>query len=62
MIGDQPVFNPGLSKREFFAAMALAGIAANNAVRGTNEGAAAIAVRLADALIEDLNKPEVFKK
>lgn len=42
----------GLTKREYFAAKALATVRATH----TPEQTAAVAVRLADALIEELNR------
>lgn len=45
----------GLTKREYFAAMALQGILANNSTT-TTEYYAIDAVRIADALIDELNK------
>ena len=48
----------GLTKREFFAAMALEGLLAT--YRGVNaEETAHVAVFAADCLIDELNKPEV---
>ena len=45
----------GLTKREYFAAMALQGLLATNSTT-TTEYYAIDAVRVADALIEELNK------
>lgn len=47
----------GLTKREYFAAMAMQGLAANPDPISTS-GIARIAVSLADALIAELNKAE----
>jgi hypothetical protein len=49
--------NNGLTKREYFAAMALQGVLANkSAHERTIEMITKSSVRLADALIEELNK------
>lgn len=50
-------FASGLTKREYFAAMAMQGLLARNET-GTVEQFTAIAVTAADALIEALNKEE----
>ena len=48
--------NYGLTKREYFAAMAMQGLISNSlSGRGPN-GCAQDSVRFADALIEELNK------
>jgi len=46
----------GLTKREYFAAMAMQGMIANSANEETAERFAFAAVGMADALIEALNK------
>lgn len=58
MAAGQIFHQPGLTKREYFAAMAMQGIIANNH-HGPDEyvkQAAREAVQYADALIEQLNK------
>ena len=51
------VINAGLNKREFFALMAMQGIIANkSAHKKTTEMITESAVRLSDALIEELSK------
>lgn len=53
----------GLTKREYFAAMALQGILADNRNNDNEKNYAIVAIRLADALIEQLNKqPEDGKE
>lgn len=47
----------GLTKREYFAAMAMQGLRANNKLMLTAEDAAIQACNDADALITQLNKP-----
>jgi len=47
--------NTGLTKREYFAAMAMQGILSDTADRGENY-VAIQSVKIADALIEALNK------
>jgi hypothetical protein len=52
---NDPAFhNPGLTKREYFAAMALQGLLADNTYN--TDVAANVAVDFADLLIEALNK------
>lgn len=46
----------GLSKREYFAAMAVTGLGADSNL--TPENTARFAVKIADLLIEELNKGE----
>jgi len=48
-------YSNGLTKREYFAAMALQGLLATNSTT-TIEYYAIDAVRIADALIDELNK------
>ncbi len=50
-----------MSIREYMATHIMAGFAANPEVGGTPEGNAALAVKMADALIEALNKKEDIK-
>lgn len=50
--------DPGLTKRELFAAMAMQGLCAGPECEGTHiEDIALAAVAMADALIDELNKP-----
>ena len=52
--------NTGLTKREYFAAMAMQGALANkSAHERTIEMITESAVKLADALIEELNKKKI---
>ena len=56
-------FDGGLTKREYFAAMALQGILANQdfygiSVQGNLQVASWKAIDVADALIAELNKPQ----
>jgi hypothetical protein len=53
-VGDGVSGEPGLTKREYFAAMAMQANADNDA---TPEEIAFDSVKLADALIAELNKP-----
>lgn len=48
----------GMSKREYFAVMALSGYMVNSERNGSAIAYATDAVRFADALIEALNKPK----
>lgn len=48
---------PGLTKREYFAVMAMQGMLANGEYSMSFDGEAKNAVFCADALIEALNKP-----
>jgi len=59
---DHGQFNPGLTKREYFAAMAMQGIIAKPATLTTNEKFAAAAVSMADALIAALNETSTSKQ
>lgn len=56
----QVFYSMGLTKREYFAAMALQGICANSHIDVVNEStadkAAIDSVEAADALIEELNR------
>jgi hypothetical protein len=55
--GEPSYNNPGLTKRELFAAMAMQGIQANPDCSGwAHADIAGAAVRAADALIAELNK------
>lgn len=50
----------GLTKREYFAGLAMQGLCAYNGSSGSNAGPGNIAVRsleIADALLAELNKP-----
>ena len=55
-----PKAPPGLTKREYFAAMAMQGIVSNSYLNlmPSRIDAAESAVRIADALIEALNKAD----
>lgn len=64
-VGNQTLNNSGLSKREFFAAMAMQGMYNNGVMRESGcidnspDGIAEMAVNAADELIKALNnKPE----
>ncbi len=48
----------GLTKREYFAALFMAGMEARSGLGGSNEAFASAAVRAADALIVALNAPK----
>lgn len=50
-------WEPGMSRRDWFAGQALAGLCANSRVQDTAAEFAAGAVRAADALIAELEKP-----
>lgn len=52
-LGDTTSFSSGLTKREYFAVMAMRGMADNDECA---EEIAANAVKIADALIAELNK------
>jgi hypothetical protein len=47
---------PGITKRECFAAMAMQGILSNDYIYTDSKEVANNAVKMADALIEELNK------
>lgn len=49
-------FTKGLTKREYFAALALQGLIAHPSVVGDFEGLSKYAVKYADALIKALNE------
>ena len=53
----EPVYHCGLSKREYFAAMAMQGILADG-ITGAPKEFSEWAVKLADSLIEALNKTD----
>lgn len=53
--GTEEIHTTGLTKRELFAAMAMQGLCADPEM-GTVEKSAALAVKCADALIEELSK------
>lgn len=53
-----PEITDGLTKREYFAAMALNGAVSDPTRSGDVEYFAYMAVRYADALIAELNKPK----
>lgn len=46
----------GLTKREYFAAMALQGMLSNPDIRGSNESLAKTSISVADVLIKELEK------
>jgi hypothetical protein len=50
------IINAGLSKREYFAVMALQGLLTDNESANTREEFAGYAVKFADGLIEELSK------
>jgi hypothetical protein len=52
----------GLTKREYFAAMALQGLLTDNESVNTREEFAGYAVKFADALIEELSKTKTNEK
>lgn len=59
----RPVLSRGLTKREYFAAMAMQGLCVpcipgshNANSPGESQAKAIMAVRIADALVEELNK------
>lgn len=59
--GKRNVYYSGLTKREYFAAMAMQGILSNhlmidNDINGSFEWVAKASVNLSDALINELNK------
>jgi hypothetical protein len=49
-------YEEGITKREYFAALAMQGIIAKPNTLGENSKIAAVAVDMADALIDALNK------
>jgi hypothetical protein len=49
-------YKPGLTKREYFAALAMQGLCADPGV--TIAETVDVAIKVADALIEQLNKPK----
>jgi hypothetical protein len=56
------IINAGLTKREYFAAMALQGLLTDNESANTREEFAGYAVKFADALIEELSKTKTNEK
>lgn len=56
---NKPILVGGLTKREYFAAMALSGFTSQPYKPGRFNSAATDAVILADALIEALNKEQL---
>ena len=54
--------NNGLTKREYFAAMALQGLLTDNESPNSREEFAGYAVKFADALIEELSKTKTNEK
>lgn len=64
-LGNEPAFphiyeidqicDPGMSKRECFAALAMQGILAHS-IQGSEEGVSGAAVKHADSLLEELAK------
>lgn len=55
--GRSPLY-PGLTKREMFAMHAMQGLSANGAADWLTDHAPAIAVKIADALLAELEKQE----
>lgn len=53
--------DPGLTKREHFAGLAMQGLVAGDDGTSTAECFASDAVKIADYLIAELNKPEAGK-
>jgi hypothetical protein len=56
------IINAGLSKREYFAAMAMQGLLTDSESPNSREEFAGYAVKLADALIEELSKTKTNEK
>jgi hypothetical protein len=56
------IINAGLTKREYFAAMALQGLLTDNESPNSREEFAGYAVKFADALIEELSKTKTNEK
>ena len=55
----ESIYSAGLTKREYFAAMAMQGILTTTHTYGHNYKAIAIdAVKFADALLKELDKPK----
>lgn len=48
--------DPGLTKREYFAAMAMQGLIVQNKIMGKANDKAEVAVKYADALIKELSE------
>jgi hypothetical protein len=59
---DGYIINAGLTKREYFAAMALQGLLTDNESPNSREEFAGYAVKFADALIEELSKTKTNEK
>jgi hypothetical protein len=59
---DGYIINAGLTKREYFAAIALQGLLTDNESANTKEEFAGYAVKFADALIEELSKTKTNEK
>jgi hypothetical protein len=56
------IINAGLTKREYFAVMALQGLLTDNESPNSREEFAGYAVKFADALIEELSKTKTNEK
>ncbi len=56
------IINAGLTKREYFAAMALQGLLTDNESPNSREEFAGYAVKFADALIDELSKTKTNEK
>lgn len=54
--GERGYTEPGLTKREYFAAMAMQGLLANSALENGHDVTAEWAVNMADRVIAKLNK------
>jgi hypothetical protein len=62
IIAEDYIIDGGLTKREYFAAMALQGLLTDNESVNTREEFAGYAVKFADALIEELSKTKTNEK
>jgi hypothetical protein len=62
IIAEDYIIDGGLTKREYFAAMALQGLLTDNESPNSREEFAGYAVKFADALIEELNKTKTNEK
>jgi hypothetical protein len=62
IIAEDYIIDGGLTKREYFAAMALQGLLTDNESPNSREEFAGYAVKLADSLIEELNKTKTNEK
>jgi hypothetical protein len=62
IIAKDYIIDGGLTKREYFAAMALQGLLTDNESPNSREEFAGYAVKFADALIEELSKTKTNEK